>query len=833
MAWNRICCVAALSLTFIFSACGGDSGNSVDSFEKIEIVSSIDKLGDCTRKLEGDTIFVKEVKVDFVCLNGEWVNVDSLDTENSYDKKLSSSTIIESSSAENIDAKSSDSHSSSSVSSRDSSVYDSLPVFLIKDKSISGVSQKGPFVKGSSVTMQELDGETLAQTGKSFKGKISSDKGEFSVSNISLVSQYAILEATGYYRNEVSGSKSIGTITLNALTDLSNRKKVNINLLTHLEYERALYLVGTGFNVSEAKKQAESEILAAFEISGDFVNSEDLEIFGNEDGNAALLAFSILMLGNRGEADLTELLTNFATDIEKDGVWNDSVTKADIADWAEYEDLSGGLSIIRSNIETWKLGIVPDFEKYIRNFWYSIYGLEECTKDREGEVAAVQNKFSVKFNSKERYICKSGAWTIASDIEKDTYSAQKLVVKDADAQWGDVNSTRCYVFDKHEWRLGGVSDCSLGLGGCTTLRQNTVVKGNDLVWYTCDTKSWRYATTYEKDVFNWTDSADGSIKKGNVTDTVYIFDKTAWREASDVEVGLGGCVDAIKDSIGKVGDIYYICTPRMWVVATELQYDTYKHNCSEFGQIVHGMENTGYAYFCDGKYWKRFYGNESLTYEKMVDNRDNQIYRTVKIGGQTWMAENLNFADTINHPSLSGKAGCYDWKQENCDKYGRLYTWSIAMDSAGVFSTNGKGCGFHSTCSPTYPLKGICPDGWHLPQKEEFETLISFINKENIGGGEVLKSAKEWNGGVSGIDSYGFSALPAGFCKTHSQPAFEDCFDERNVTAFWSASFISGYRDEDLYVAYALVLENSGNDVQVGELISARGYSVRCVKDDE
>ena len=79
-------------------------------------------------------------------------------------------------------------------------------------------------MNGSSITVQELDGKTLAQTGKSFKGKISNDKGEFSVSSVSLASQYAILEASGYFRNEVTGEKSSSTITLNAITDLSNRK---------------------------------------------------------------------------------------------------------------------------------------------------------------------------------------------------------------------------------------------------------------------------------------------------------------------------------------------------------------------------------------------------------------------------------------------------------------------------------------------------------------------------------------------------------------------------------------------------------------------------------
>ena len=128
-------------------------------------------------------------------------------------------------------------------------------ITAVKDWEVAGVSQKGPFVTGSSVTVQELDGITLKQTGKSFKGTIKSDKGDFAIKDINLQSQYAILEASGYYRDEITGKKSTGTVTLRALTDLTKRKTVNINLLTHLEYERVMYLV-TEKKMSIAKAKA-------------------------------------------------------------------------------------------------------------------------------------------------------------------------------------------------------------------------------------------------------------------------------------------------------------------------------------------------------------------------------------------------------------------------------------------------------------------------------------------------------------------------------------------------------------------------------------------------
>ena len=106
-----------------------------------------------------------------------------------------------------------------------------------------------------------------------------------------------------------------------------------------------------------------------------------------------------------------------------------------------------------------------------------------------------------------------------------------------------------------------------------------------------------------------------------------------------------------------------------------------------------------------------------------TDSRDGQTYKTVTIGTQTWMAQNLNYAYTDvpykqgNYTSDS-TSWCYKDDANNCSKYGRLYTWVAAMDSVGTWSTNGKGCGYNKTCSPTYPVRGICPEGWHLPTEE-------------------------------------------------------------------------------------------------------------------
>lgn len=111
--------------------------------------------------------------------------------------------------------------------------------------------------------------------------------------------------------------------------------------------------------------------------------------------------------------------------------------------------------------------------------------------------------------------------------------------------------------------------------------------------------------------------------------------------------------------------------------------------------------------------------SSSKSLGKMTDSRDGQTYRTVTISTQTWMAQNLNYG-TVN-------SYCFNDDVTKCTKYGRLYTWAAAMDSAGVYSTNGKGCGKGKTCSPTYPVRGVCPDGWHLPSLTELITLFNVV----------------------------------------------------------------------------------------------------------
>ena len=216
---------------------------------------------------------------------------------------------------------------------------------------------------------------------------------------------------------------------------------------------------------------------------------------------------------------------------------------------------------------------------------------------------------------------------------------------------------------------------------------------------------------------------------------------------------------------------------------------------------------------------------DTCEYGSVTDDRDGQTYKTVKIADQWWMAQNLNL-ETENS---------YCPADSICAKNGRFYTWAAAMDSAGKWSEGGKGCGLNRTCTPSYPVRGVCPSGWHLPSKDELEILRTAVGEFGPAG-TLLKSADGWIGGFvnkagglivydslatngKGTDNFGFTALPTGY--------WDEIVMQDNgfVTTFWSSSEYEPGRATLLYLS--ALMENTMIDS--GSKGSAR--SVRCVKD--
>jgi len=201
---------------------------------------------------------------------------------------------------------------------------------------------------------------------------------------------------------------------------------------------------------------------------------------------------------------------------------------------------------------------------------------------------------------------------------------------------------------------------------------------------------------------------------------------------------------------------------------------------------------------------------------KFTDSRDGKSYRKVKIGNQTWMAENLNYHAPgsrcygENGKVLNYGSGLitlpYGEIQENCAKYGRLYDWKTAMNE----STGGG------------KVQGVCPPGWHLPSDAEWETLVENAGGWSVAGGK-LKSVTGWEYGGNGTDDYGFSALPGGIYTSYGDG---DNFYSLGSNGHWQST--TEYNDEDVFCRCMTYADNTVRRYYDDK---RKLSSVRCVED--
>jgi uncharacterized protein (TIGR02145 family) len=224
------------------------------------------------------------------------------------------------------------------------------------------------------------------------------------------------------------------------------------------------------------------------------------------------------------------------------------------------------------------------------------------------------------------------------------------------------------------------------------------------------------------------------------------------------------------------------------------------------------------------------------------DARDSNVYRTVQIGDQVWMAENLaamvypdgkaipivKETEAWNALGILNKAQacCYYRNNDSLGNiYGVLYTWAAAMHAEESSDLNPSG------------VQGVCPSGWHLPSDEEWKVMerslgmsIEESNKEEWRGTDEGNKLKEtgyvhWEsnyGSFTATNSSGFTALPGSGRGAYGEWNWVGVIGERAV--FWTAT-------EKDYRAWMRQLHYLGTGVWRIAHFESAGYSVRCVKD--
>lgn len=173
--------------------------------------------------------------------------------------------------------------------------------------------------------MQPLDAD-LDETGESFTSTITDNEGTFTFGSKLLKSPYVKLSASGYYFNEVTGELSKGTLALNAVANLQNAADVNLNILSHLKYQRVMDLVAKDRkSFKEANNQAQEEVLKTFGLEK-YAKTDvnHFSITSGTDEAAALIAVSSLILYNRSEAQITEYLSQLSEEFAEDGNFSET-----------------------------------------------------------------------------------------------------------------------------------------------------------------------------------------------------------------------------------------------------------------------------------------------------------------------------------------------------------------------------------------------------------------------------------------------------------------------------------------------------------------------------
>jgi len=192
-------------------------------------------------------------------------------------------------------------------------------------------------------------------------------------------------------------------------------------------------------------------------------------------------------------------------------------------------------------------------------------------------------------------------------------------------------------------------------------------------------------------------------------------------------------------------------------------------------------------------------------------------FKTTKIGTQTWMAENLNC-------DVEGSKCLYN-DPANCTKFGRLYNWVTAMNLMSTCDA--------VDCSSLIqsPHRGICPSGWHIPSKEDWDVMSAYLGS---GGGAKLKARSGWvrldavgrEFGYNGTDNYGFSALPGGYGNSDGSFDYDDYADGDGY--WWTTTSYPRTAYGNVYYLYI----RYGDSILYQSFRDNKSFlSVRCLQD--
>ena len=217
---------------------------------------------------------------------------------------------------------------------------------------------------------------------------------------------------------------------------------------------------------------------------------------------------------------------------------------------------------------------------------------------------------------------------------------------------------------------------------------------------------------------------------------------------------------------------------------------------------------------------------EKWSDREFCDRRNGRVYSYTIIGGKTWMAENLDYKVSNSFCDSSFRDD-----DLHCGQKGRFYPWSVAMQLSEAE------CGYEHNCSDriVYPHQGVCPKGWHIPTKDEWETLVQVMGEEDLvyWGRSVNLYDR---GKVRAEDPFGFSAIPTGTVEIEYQERNQSFHRKADGTIYpngfdaWSSTETES--GKSAYVCFFYADNSYEGLVQIKAPLKREDRTVRCVKDE-
>lgn len=617
---NRFLKVVGISAALaLLVACGddGSSKNNSGSSSKVQDYEEFEDLAHCTKSHYGELAHVLASDSIYECTSKGWVAADPSKLE-----ELNSSS----------------SKNSSSSAKIDSADVAEIEIKKVESVTLTGYAQKGSFADGSTVTVYGL-GSALEKTKTKFTGKVEGGKGAFTVKDISLESQFALVEVLGFFENEVSGKMTSLTKTrLAALVDLSEGSTVksNVNVFTQLELERIKKLVNEDhYNVVAAKKQAFKELSAIFgNDNGEVKTSTDLSLDDATSAGKALLASSIMMVGTQSMKMLADHMDDFSVDFAENGSWDDALLKTSIAD-----DLSANVDLdaVQKNVKSFGYAAKStDYDKFVYEFWVKSFELGECNEDNETEIQKNGNKKSATYG--KGFVCASNRWHLATALDTElgvctgkmegeykTYGSEPKYYTCQQGEWNEISKTayelksctedveksskqytkteseEYFVCKDKQWTKIDYPSFTLKL--CTENREGeyALVDGTP---YHCVNESWKMVPEleYELQASNVCEETrvDKVIQAAS-NSQYYVCDGSQWNEATQLDYEIGvACTDKIRDTFKEHKSKVYYCRDE-WIVTTLDHMDL--GTCTEANSGSCAQAGSGFFYECvDGDF---------------------------------------------------------------------------------------------------------------------------------------------------------------------------------------------------------------------------------------